>query len=117
MEVKIDRFRRVDLGAFLAACTVSLVSKTGEAVLDISSVRVMDGREGRWVALPAEKGKDNKYYPIVTIKHKALKTAIDRAVLGEYERRTTRPAVGPASQVSTDVPEPASADGPSCFAG
>ena len=112
MKITVERFRSIQQGALLAACTVSLASDKGEPVLDIAGVKIMGGREGRFVSMPAEKGRDQKWYPLVYIKHKDLKDAIERAVLEDYERRTSRHGAAPPAPAATPDPEPS---GPACL--
>lgn len=113
MKITIDRYRAINQGALKAACTVCLISKDGEPVLDISGVKIMEGREGLFVSMPAEKGRDQKWYSLVWIKHKGLKAEIDHAVLAEYERRTTPSAAVATRPTATQTINELS--GPACL--
>lgn len=114
MQITVDRYRAINQGALKAACTVCLISNDGQPVLDISNVKIMEGREGLFVSMPAEKGRDQKWYPLVWIKHKGLKAGIEAQVLDAYERRLTGevPSSAPAPTAQS---EPAPTGGPACL--
>jgi len=88
MQVAVGRFRFIDKGALKAACSITITSETYGDIMDINGVKVLDGSNGLFVSMPAEKGNDQKYYALVFIKNKGLKDAIDKAVLEHYEQAT-----------------------------
>ena len=81
MRVKVTRWRAINQGTLKAACTIELHSEQDGYVMDICNVKLMEGREGPFVSMPAEKGRDGKWYSLVFIKHQGLKQAIHDAVL------------------------------------
>jgi stage V sporulation protein G len=52
--------------------------------LIITSLRVIDGKQGLFVSMPREKGKDDKYYDIVRASDIVIKSNIEKAVLDTY---------------------------------
>lgn len=116
MRVDVSRFRAIHQGALLAACTVTVVSQKGEPILDIASVKLMDGHKGRFVSMPAEKGRDQKYYSLVFIRHRELKQLIEDAVLNAFDRSLGHAAAPPPAVPTPAAAAPQSAGGPACLA-
>ena len=52
--------------------------------LIISGVRVVDGREGLFVSMPREQGKDQKWYDKVRFMEKTIKDHVSDVVLKAY---------------------------------
>lgn len=52
--------------------------------LIIKGLRIIDGRNGKFVSYPREKGKDDKWYDIVIPDNMTLKQEIENIVMDEY---------------------------------
>jgi stage V sporulation protein G len=53
-------------------------------VLLIKGIRVVDGKEGLFVSMPSEQGKDDRWYERVRCLNKEVKGLIIRKVLDAY---------------------------------
>lgn len=53
-------------------------------VFAVHGVRVVEGKNGPFVSLPAQKGNDGKYYETAHPITKEGREALDAAVLGAY---------------------------------
>lgn len=58
----------------------------GDLVL-IRGLRVVEGREGLFVSMPRQQGKDAKWYDSVVVLTKEVKAEISRVVLEAYEQQ------------------------------
>ena len=92
MRVEISHWRAINQGALKSACTVELHSEKDGHIMDICGVKLMEGRDGPFVSMPAEKGRDLKWYSLVFIKHQGLKQAIQDAVLAHESGGETAPS-------------------------
>ncbi len=55
-------------------------------LLVIKGVRVVEGKNGLFVSMPRQQGKDGKWYDNVTIESPAMKEEVGRVVLGAYQQ-------------------------------
>lgn len=55
----------------------------------IKGVRVLNGTKGLFVSMPAEQGKDNKWYDQVVCKDAATYDALAQCVLSYYKTTST----------------------------
>ena len=76
MNIIIERFKEVDsIPNVIAFFDVSFDGK-----LIITDCKIMDGANGKWVALPAKKANDGKWYPIVKFATEKDKTEFDETI-------------------------------------
>ena len=54
----------------------------------IKGVRVVSGKNGLFVSMPRQQGKDNKWYDSVVALTKEAKTQLGRIVLEAYQQET-----------------------------
>jgi stage V sporulation protein G len=62
------------------------VSITIEGCLAIKGLKVINGAKGLFVAMPSQKGKDEKFHDIVFPINKEARAEIEKAVLEAYEK-------------------------------
>ena len=67
-------------GALKAYCDLAI----GETFL-IKGLRVVEGKNGLFVSMPRQQGKDAKWYDMVVALTKEIKTEVGRVVLGAYQ--------------------------------
>lgn len=79
MELKVTNIRECNTGSIVKAFVD--INYYG---LVVEGLRVVDGKNGRFVSYPREKGKDEKYYDIVFPDNITLKREIEKVVLEEY---------------------------------
>ena len=84
MELEVKRLVRFDGdGALKAYCDLAV----GEAFL-IRGLRVIDGKNGLFVSMPRQQGKDAKWYDNVVVLTPEIKKEVGRVVLGAYQQQT-----------------------------
>lgn len=70
--------------AVKAICDVSIhLQELG--VIELSGFRVIDNGKGRWVSAPCRQGQ-TRWFDLV-ILHGSIKSAVEAAILREFERR------------------------------
>lgn len=52
----------------------------------IKGVRVVEGKNGLFVSMPRQQGKDGKWYDSVTVESPVAKEEVGRVVLGAYQQ-------------------------------
>jgi stage V sporulation protein G len=52
--------------------------------LMINGIRIVEGKDGLFMAMPREEGKDGKYYNVVVPLKREVKDAIEKVVLEAY---------------------------------
>ena len=57
-------------------------------LLVIKGVRVVEGKNGLFVSMPRQQGKDGKWYDNVTIESPVAKQEVGRVVLDAYQQET-----------------------------
>lgn len=84
MEIKVHKMYRLDGNRPLKAfADISL----NDAVL-IKGIKVILGKEGLFVSMPQEQGKDNKWYESVRCLKKDIREQISEIVLNAYQAQT-----------------------------
>lgn len=58
----------------------------------IKGLRVVKGKNGLFVSMPRQQGKDTKWYDMVSIENEAAKDEISRIVLKAYEEQANQEA-------------------------
>ena len=67
-------------GSLKAFCDLAI----GEMFL-IRGVRVIEGKQGLFVSMPRQQGKDGKWYETVAMLSKEVNTEVKKVVLEEYQ--------------------------------
>jgi len=52
----------------------------------IRGLRIVEGKNGMFVSMPRQQGKDQKWYDQVSPLSKEVKKAVEETVLGAYEK-------------------------------
>ena len=82
VELSIQRLVRFDGdGSLRAFCDLVV----GELFV-IKGLRVVKGKNGLFVSMPRQQGKDTKWYDSVEPVSKEIKQVVDRVVLSAYEQ-------------------------------
>jgi stage V sporulation protein G len=80
LRFEVVRLHKLDgEGPTKAFCDISVLGG-----LVINGLRVVAGKEGLFVSMPREVGKDGKWYNTVTAVKRELKDEIDKVVLEAY---------------------------------
>ena len=83
MDLSVKRLIRFDgEGSLRAFCDMAI----GEQFL-IKGVRVVEGKNGLFVSMPRQRGKDSKWYDQFTALTKEAKEEMFRVVLEAYEQQ------------------------------
>lgn len=77
--IEVARLHRVENGSSLKAFADVVI----EQVL-VKGVRIVEGRNGLFAAMPKSQGKDGKWYDTVKILDDELKQKLQDAVLEAY---------------------------------
>ena len=80
-EIKVVGMRRLEGDG----PTKAFVEIAFGEVLTVRSARVVSGKKGLFVSMPQERGRDGKWYPIVTLLNDDIKGGIEQMVLTKYE--------------------------------
>lgn len=80
LDIKIMKIHRIKEGGKLKA----FVDLSVNDALIIKGIRVVDGREGLFMSMPSEQGKDEKWYERVRCLTKEVKVLMERTVLDAY---------------------------------
>ena len=80
LKLTVARIHKLDgSGATKAFCDLSVMGS-----LIIKGVRVVEGEKGLFVSMPAETGKDGKWYNTVIPLSREVKDEIEKIVLEAY---------------------------------
>ncbi|MFH1645611.1 MAG: septation protein SpoVG family protein [Candidatus Omnitrophota bacterium] len=80
LEIKVEKFYHLDNGSAVKAfADVSI----GNSFV-IKGVRVVSGKNGLFVSMPRQQGKDGKWYSRVYFTNDALKDELNEVVLSEF---------------------------------
>ena len=83
--LSVKRLVRFDgEGALKAFCDLAV----GDVVL-VKGLRVVSGKNGLFVSMPRQQGKDARWYDSVVALSKEAKTEIGRVVLEAYQQETS----------------------------
>ena len=67
-----------------SGATKAFVDISVNDVLIINALRVVEGKDGLFVAMPREEGRDGKWYNTIMPLKREVKDAIERVVLEAY---------------------------------
>ena len=81
MEIRIDRIHKLSSNQSLKAFADITVN---DALL-IKGVRVLNGKNGLFVTMPQDQGKDNKWYDVVRCLNQEVRQQITDEVLTAYQ--------------------------------
>ena len=80
LKLEVARLHKLDgSGATKAFCDISILD-----ALVINGLRVVQGKDGLFVSMPRETGKDGKWYNTVIPLKREVKDEIERMVLEAY---------------------------------
>jgi len=80
LKLAVTRIHKLDgNGALKAFCDISVLDS-----LVINGLRVVEGKEGLFVGMPQEAGKDGKWYNTVIPLRREIKDEIEKVVLEAY---------------------------------
>lgn len=80
LKLTVTRLHKLDgSGATRAFCDISILDS-----LIINGLRVVEGKEGLFVSMPREEGKDGKWYNTVIPLKREVKDEIEKVVLEAY---------------------------------
>ena len=80
LKLQVSRIHKLDgSGATKAFCDISILGS-----LVINGLRVVEGKDGLFVSMPREEGKDGKWYNTVIPLKREVKDQIERIVLEAY---------------------------------
>lgn len=80
LDVKIMKIHRIAEGGKLKA----FVDLSVNDALIIKGIRVVDGKDGLFMSMPSEQGKDEKWYERVRCLNKEVRGLIETTVLDAY---------------------------------
>ena len=87
-EIAVKRIIRFDnAGSIKALCDVAV----GEQFL-IRGLRIVDGKNGTFVSMPRQQGKNGKWHDLVSPLSKETKASLERALFEAYEKDMQNPA-------------------------
>ncbi|MDD5421946.1 MAG: SpoVG family protein [Candidatus Omnitrophota bacterium] len=80
LKLEVSRLHKLDgSGATKAFCDISIFGS-----LVINGLRVVEGKDGLFVSMPREEGKDGKWYNTVIPLNRDVKDEIEKVVLEAY---------------------------------
>jgi len=80
LKIEVMRLHKLDgAGATKAFCDLSILDS-----LVIKGLRVVEGKDGLFVSLPREAGRDGKWYNTVIPLKREIKDEIEKLVLEAY---------------------------------
>ena len=80
MKIEVARIHKLDgAGAIKAFADITI-----EDSINILGLRVVEGKDGLFVTMPMEEGKDGKWYNVVIPLKRDLKEKLERIVLEAY---------------------------------
>lgn len=80
IKIEVTRIHKLDgAGATKAFCDIAV-----EDSLVINGLRIVEGKDGLFVMMPREAGKDGKWYNTVIPLKREVKDAIEQIVLEAY---------------------------------
>ena len=94
MEISVKVYpMKEDKGNLLA-----FASATIGGCFAVNGIRIMDSEKGKFVAMPSSKGGDGQYHDICCPTTAEMRKALNKAVLGEYEKAAEKPSLRGALQ-------------------
>lgn len=80
LKLEVARLHKLDgEGATKAFCDISIMGS-----LVINGLRVVEGKDGLFVSMPREAGKDGKWYNTVIPLKREIRDEIEKVVLEAY---------------------------------
>ena len=80
LKLEVSRIHKLDgTGSTKAFCDISILGS-----IVINGLRVVEGKEGLFVSMPQEEGKDGKWYKTVIPLNREVKDEIEKVVLEAY---------------------------------
>ncbi len=80
LKMEVSRLHKLDgEGAIKAFCDINLLDS-----FVIKGLKVVEGKEGLFVGMPSEPGKDGKWYNTFMPLNKEVRETLDRVVLEAY---------------------------------
>lgn len=80
LRIAVTRLHKLDgTGATKAFCDISILDS-----LVINGLRIVEGKDGLFVSMPREEGKDGKWYNTVIPLKREVKDEIEKIVLEAY---------------------------------
>ena len=92
MKVKVSH---IHLTSSEEKATKGFAHVTVEGAIAIHGIRIVEGKNGLFVAFPSEKGRDGNYYETVHPVTAEARQAIHKAVLEAFERAQANAQSGP----------------------
>jgi stage V sporulation protein G len=82
LDIKVNRMRRIedDEKSIKAYADIEV-----GGALELKGIRVVKGKNGIFVGMPREKGKDNKWYETIRVVTQEAKDRISSIVLSAYK--------------------------------
>jgi stage V sporulation protein G len=81
-EIEVKRIVRFDNGGSIKAmCDVVVCDQ-----FLIHGVRIVEGKNGTFVSMPRQQGKNSKWYDVVTPLSKEVKASLERIMLEAYAK-------------------------------
>ena len=80
LKLEVSRIHKLDgSGATKAFCDISVLDS-----IVINGLRVVEGKDGLFVSMPREEGRDGKWYNTVIPLKREVKDEIEKVVLEAY---------------------------------
>jgi len=80
LKIEVTRIHKLDgTGSTKAFCDISIADS-----ISVLGLRIVEGKDGLFVAMPRESGKDGKWYNVVVPLKRDVKDYIERIVLEAY---------------------------------
>ena len=77
---------------------LAFASATIGGCFAVNGIRVLNSEKGKFVAMPSSKGGDGQYHDICCPTTAEMRKALNKAVLGEYEKAVEKPSLRGALQ-------------------
>ena len=80
LKIAVTRLHKMDgTGSTKAMCDISIADS-----IVVNGLRIVEGKDGLFVAMPREEGKDGKWYNTVIPLKREVKDEIEKVVLEAY---------------------------------
>ena len=80
LKIAVTRLHKLDgTGATKALCDISIAD-----CIVVNGLRIVEGKDGLFVCMPREEGKDGKWYNTVIPLKRDVKDEIEKVVLEAY---------------------------------
>ena len=89
MEITAVKIRKIENGGNLRA----VAEVTFDSELTVKDVRLIDGQNGWFAAMPSRKGSDGKFRDVVYVHDRAAQDLISDAVIEAYEKSSANQEV------------------------